>query len=63
LNYYNLDVENYGLIMKILTQLPFIYNKLTMEMGGGFGGGKSIPTFTKYAWFMSLKCNENLVMK
>jgi hypothetical protein len=36
--------------MKILTQLPFIYRKLTMGMGGGFGGGKSIPTFTKYAW-------------
>lgn len=36
--------------MKILTQLPFTYNKLTMRMGGGFGEGKSIPTFTKYAW-------------
>jgi hypothetical protein len=48
--------------MKILTQLPFIYNKLTNGMGGGFGGGKSIPTFTK-CMVVSLKCNENLVMK
>lgn len=48
--------------MKILTQLPFTYNKLTMGMGGGLRG-KVNTHFYQICMVASLKCNENLVMK